>query len=274
MHRSIFLTIINLGFTLEGENYLGLDGKFIETKEFYKLLRQGAMPTTTQVTPKNAKNQLEKLVEAGKDVLVLAFSSGLSGTCSSFQVAAKELMEEYPDRKIEVVDGLCASMGQGLLVDYIIKKAEEGATLEDTKAYAGEIKMQMCHEFTVDDLYHLKRGGRVSITTAFVGSILKIKPIMHVDNAGRLVAVGKAMGRKKSIHTLVENMDKAQIIQAGEPIFISHGDCMEDVEYLKKLLAEKYPQNPVTVHYVGPVIGSHSGAGTVALFYRGKAREL
>ena len=265
---------INLGFTINGENYLGVDGKDISVKEFYSTLRDGGMPTTTQVSPQVAKDGMEETLKSGKDALVIAFSSGLSGTCSSFQVAAKELREQYPDRKIEVVDGLCASMGQGLLLDYVVKKADEGASLEEVKQYAEDLKLHICHEFTVDDLFHLKRGGRVSSATAVVGSILKIKPVMHVDNLGKLVPVGKAMGRKKSIYMLSENMDKAQVLEEGEPIFISHGDCLEDAELLKSILEKKYPNNPVTINYVGPVIGAHSGAGTLALFYRGNKREL
>ncbi len=265
---------IKLGFTINGENYLGEDGKDITEKEFYSLLREGGMPTTTQVSPQSAKDGMEETLKQGKDVLVIAFSSGLSGTCSSFQVASRELREEYPDRKIEVVDGLCASMGQGLLLDYVIKKADEGATLEEVKDYAENLKLQICHEFTVDDLFHLKRGGRVSGATAIVGSMLKIKPIMHVDNLGKLVPVAKAMGRKKSIYMISENMDKAQTLEKGEPIFITHGDCMEDAEFLKSILEKKYPENPVSINYVGPVIGAHSGVGTLALFYRGVKREL
>lgn len=265
---------VKLGFTLNGENYLGADGKEISEKEFYATLRAGGMPTTTQVSPQSAREGMEQALKDGKDVFVLAFSSGLSGTCSSFQVSAKELREEYSDRKIEVVDGLCASMGQGLLLDYVIRKADEGVAIEEVKEYAENLKLQICHEFTVDDLFHLKRGGRVSGATAVVGSILKIKPVMHVDNLGKLVPVGKAMGRKKSIYTLVENMQKAQTLQMGEPIYISHGDCLEDAEFLKSILEKKYPKNPVSINYVGPVIGAHSGVGTLALFYRGSAREL
>lgn len=265
---------IKLGFTINGENYLGADGKDITVQEFYLRLRGGEMPTTTQVSPQSAKDGMEEALKNGKDALVIAFSSGLSGTCSSFQVATKELLEEYPDRKIEVVDGLCASMGQGLLLDYVIKKADEGVSLEEVKAYAENLKLQICHEFTVDDLFHLRRGGRVSSATAVVGSMLKIKPIMHVDNLGKLVPVGKAMGRRKSIYMLSENMDKAQVLEKGEPIFITHGDCIEDAELLKGILQKKYPENPVSINHVGPVIGAHSGAGTLALFYRGRAREL
>ena len=265
---------LNLGFSMNGENYLGQDGKFMEVTEFYQLLRDGAMPTTTQISPQYAKEELEKLLAEGKDVLVLSFSSGMSGTCNSYKMGSKELIEEYPDRTVTVVDGLCASMGQGLLLDYVVKKADEGATLEETAKYAEDLKLQICHEVTVNDLFHLKRGGRVSGTTAVVGSILKIKPIIYVDNEGHLVSIGKAMGRKKSISTLVETMGRQQALIAGEPIFISHGDCIEDAEYLKNILAEKYPENPITINHIGPVIGSHAGVGTLALFYRGKARLL
>lgn len=265
---------LKLGFSLKGESYLGEEGKFVEAKEFYQLLREGAMPTTTQIPPQYAKDELEKLVSQGEDVLVLSFSSGLSGTCGSYQVAARGLLEAYPDRKIEVVDGLCASMGQGLLLDYVVKKADGGVTIEEAKAYAEDLKLNICHEVAVDDLFHLRRGGRVSGATAVVGSILKIKPILYMDNDGKLVAIGKAMGRKKSITTLVETMDRQQALTRGEPIFISHGDCLEDAEYLKGLLEKKYPENPITINYIGPVIGSHSGVGTLALFYRGKARLL
>ena len=229
---------------------------------------------TYQVASEIAKIHIEKYLKDGKDVFVLAFSSGLSGTAGSFAVAARDLKEAYPDRKIEVVDSLCAAMGEGLLLDYVVKKADEGVTIEELKNYAEELKMHICHEFTVDDLNHLKRGGRVSATTAFVGTILKIKPVMHVDNLGKLVAVGKAMGRKKSIHAMADNMAKAQILEKGDPIFISHGDCLEDAEYLKAIMTERYPENPVTIGYVGAVIGSHTSAGVLALFYRGKAREM
>ena len=265
---------LNLGFSLNGENYLGSDGKYIEVTDFYQLLRDGAMPTTTQISPQYAKEELKKLLLNGEDILVLSFSSGLSGTCNSYQVAARELLEEYPDRKIKVVDGLCASMGQGLFLDYIVKKANEGATLDETATYAEDLKLQICHEVAVDDLFHLRRGGRVSGATAVVGSILKIKPILYVDDEGHLVAIGKAMGRKKSIFTLVETMDRQQNLKAGEPIFISHGDCIADAEYLKGILMEKYPENPITINHIGPVIGSHAGVGTLALFYRGRARLM
>ena len=215
---------------------------------------------------------MEKSLKKGKDLLVIAFSSGLSGTAGSFLVAQRDLAEEYPERKIFVVDSLCASMGEGLLLDYVLKKAETGASIEETASYAEDLKLKICHHFTVDNLFHLKRGGRVSTATAIVGSILKIKPIMHVDDNGKLTPVGKAMGRKKSLKTLVENLFESADMDETDPIFISHGDCMEDVEYVKALIYEKMPNVEIKVHYVGTVIGAHAGPGVIALFNKGKKR--
>lgn len=264
--------VVNLGFTMNNVNYEGETGEKISEKEFYKLLREGSMPTTYQVTAETAKPHIEKFLEQGKDVLVLAFSSALSGTAGSFTVAARELSKKYPKRKIRVVDTLCASMGEGLLLYYVLKKADEGASIEETVEYAEDLKLHICHHFTVDNLFHLKRGGRVSTATAIVGSVLKIKPIMHVNNEGKLIAIGKAMGRKKSLSCLVENLFASADMDENDPIFISHGDCMDDVEYVKRLILERRPNSEIFVHYVGAVIGAHSGAGTVALFNKGKHR--
>lgn len=263
---------VKLGFTMNNVNYEGEGGEHITEKEFYQKLRDGAMPTTYQVTGEMAKTHIEKSLKNGRDVLVIAFSSGLSGTAGSFVVAARELEKTYKDRKIRVVDSLCASMGQGLLLDYVVKKADEGATIEETAAYAEGLKLHICHHFTVDNLFHLKRGGRVSAATAIVGSILKIKPVMHVSDEGKLVAIGKAMGRKKSLHTLVENLFASADMDENDPIFISHGDCIEDVEYVKGLILQRLPNVKITVNYVGAVIGTHSGCGTLALFNKGKQR--
>lgn len=266
------IACVKLGFTMNNVNYEGEGGEKITEKDFYAKLRDGAMPTTYQVTGEMARTYMEKSLQKGRDLLVITFSSALSGTAGSFLVAKRELEKEYKERKIFVVDSLCASMGEGLLLDYVIEKAETGASIEETAGYAEDIKLQICHYFTVDNLFHLKRGGRVSATTALVGSILKIKPIMHVDDNGKLVAIGKAMGRKKSLHTLVDNLFENADIAQNERIFISHGDCMEDVEYVKALILEREPTAKITVNYVGAVIGTHSGAGTVALFVKGKKR--
>ena len=264
--------LIKLGFMMNDVNYEGEDGASISEKEFYKLLREGSMPTTYQVTAEAAKPHVEKYLQQGEDVLILAFSSALSGTANSLVMAAKELSEVYPKRKIRVVDSLCASMGEGLFLDYVVKKADTGATLEETADYAEGLKLNICHFFTVDNLFHLKRGGRVSTATAVVGSVLQIKPIMHVDNEGRLVAIGKAMGRKKSLTALVDNLLAVAELGEEDPIFISHGDCIEDVEWVKSLILSRKPDVQIVVNYIGAVIGSHAGAGTVAIFGKGKNR--
>ncbi len=265
--------MVSLGFNMNNVNYEGEYGEHISEKDFYEKLRAGAMPTTYQVTAEIAKPHIEKFLQKGEDVLIITFSSALSGTSGSFTVAARELAEKYPKRQISVVDSLCASMGEGLLLHYVVKKADSGATLTETQAYAEELKLHICHHFTVDNLFHLKRGGRVSAATAILGSVLKIKPIMHVDDEGKLTAIGKVIGRKKSLSTLVENLFVSADMGEDDPIFISHGDCMEDVEYVKRLIWEKKTNVEIVVNYVGTVIGAHSGAGTVALFNKGKSRN-
>ena len=263
---------VRLGFTMDGVGYEGEEGEHLDVSEFYERLRGGSMPTTYQISPEQARKHIEPLAAAGKDILVLAFSSGLSGTANSFAVAARDVGELYPDRKIFVVDSLCASLGEGLFVDYVVKKADSGATIEETRDYAEDLKQHICHYFTVDNLFHLKRGGRVSATTAVIGSMLKIKPVLYVDHEGHLIAIGKAMGRKKSISALVDHMKELQILEKGEPIFISHGDCIEDVNYLIGLLKESFGEREIFVNEIGSVIGTHSGAGTLAVFFRGKHR--
>ncbi|MBQ9114213.1 MAG: DegV family protein [Clostridia bacterium] len=261
-----------LGFTMNNINYEGEGGEHISEKDFYAQLRAGSMPTTYQVTGEMARQHIEKSLKVGRDVLVIAFSGGLSGTAGSFIVAARQLSEEYPDRKIRVIDSLCASMGQGLLLHYAVQKADSGASIDETYEYAEALKLKICHHFTVDNLFHLKRGGRVSTASAIIGSMLKIKPVMHVDNEGKLTVLSKVMGRKKSLATLVENLFACADMNETDPIFISHGDCIEDVEYVKTLIRDRLPNVEIYVHYVGTVIGTHSGAGTVALFNKGKQR--
>ena len=266
------LGVVALGFTMNGVSYEGEDGAFLDVKEFYQLLRDGAMPTTFQASPEQVARAMEKYAEAGQDILAIAFSSGLSGTYGSYLAAAKQVSEKYPACKIAVIDSLCASLGQGLFVDYIVKKADGGASLEETKAYAEQIRLHICHIFTVEDLFHLKRGGRVSTGTAIVGTLLKIKPVLHVDDAGHLIPIGKSMGRKKSIHALVDKMEELSIIGPDDPIFISHGDCPDDVAYLVSLVKAKFGEREIFINEIGSVIGTHSGAGTLAIFFMGKHR--
>ena len=266
------ITVVNLGFMMDDVNYEGADGEKIDEKSFYQKLRDGSMPTTYQITSEMAKSSIAPILEKGEDVLVIAFSSGLSGTAGSYVIAARELAEEYKDRKVVVVDSLCASMGEGLLLDYVIKKADEGASLEETAKYAEEIRLNICHHFTVDNLFHLKRGGRCSSTTAILGSILKIKPVMHVNNEGKLVVVSKAMGRKKALSGLLERMTATAELEAGDPVYISHADCLEDAEALADMVRAKFPNVKIVIHYIGAVIGAHAGAGTLALFHKGRNR--
>lgn len=263
---------VRLGFLMDSVLYFGEDGQSIDTHEFYEKVRAGAMPTTHQVNIETAKDHIEKYLKAGQDVLVVAFSSGLSGTANSFAVAARELKEAYPEREVLVTDSLCASMGEGLYLDYVIRKADTGASIRETYDYAESIKQNICHYFTVDNLFHLKRGGRVSAATAIVGTLLNIKPVLYVDPEGHLIPVGKTFGRRKSIHALFDKMKALQDMAPGDPVFISHGDCKEDAEFLAAMVRAEYPDHPVTIYYIGPVIGSHSGPGTLALFFKGKHR--
>ena len=261
-----------LSYSMDGKNYT--HENFLPEHEFYEAMRNGSMPTTAQVNPENAKALLEPYLKEGKDILHIAFSSGLSGTYNSSRIAAEELMEEYPDRRIIVVDSLSASLGQGLLVWLAQQKKELGQTLEDVADWAEKNKLKMVHLFTVDDLNHLYRGGRVSRTTAIVGSMLNIKPVLHVDNEGKLTAIGKVRGRKKALQELIKLMDE-KIGSFGadcDTIFISHGDCEQDAQYVAAKVKEKYNIKNIIINQVGATIGAHSGPGTMALFFVGDVR--
>ena len=241
-------------------------------KEFYNGLRAGAEAKTSAVNPQRWRTAMEPVLAQGRDVLVIAFSSGLSTTCQSAQIAAAELREEYPDRKLLVVDSLCASMGQGLLVWYACRRRDNGATLEQLYDWCENNKLNLCHWFTVDDLFFLKRGGRISGATALVGTMLNIKPVLHVDDEGHLISVSKSRGRKAAIQALAQKTAELGAGFDNSTMFLSHGDCREDAEYLANLLMEKYGVREVVMNYVGAVIGSHSGPGTLALFFMGKHR--
>ena len=241
-------------------------------KGFYDQLRQGTMATTSAVNPEGWAEVIRPALEAGEDVLVIAFSSGLSTTYQSAVIAAQELQEQYPQRKINVVDSLCAALGQGLLIWYACKKRDEGMSLEELTAWCEDNKLNLCHWFTVDDLMYLKRGGRVSAATALVGTMLQIKPVLHVDDEGHLINVSKARGRKASIEALAKKVAELGEDYDNSTMFISHGDCREDAEYLANILKTTYGVKEVLINYVGAVIGSHSGPGTLALFFLGKHR--
>ena len=241
-----------------------------DVKAFYEELRSGVMATTSAVNPDGWAALMEDALQAGRDVLVLAFSSGLSTTYQSAVIAAKDLRETYPDRKILVVDTLCAALGQGLLVWYACKKRDEGLSIDELHSWVEDNKLHICHWVTVDDLNHLKRGGRISAATAMMGSMLNIKPIIYVDNDGHLINTAKVRGRKAAIDLLAGKLEETGIDQ--EIAFIAHGDCPEDAAALEKILKETYGVKEVITGYVGPVIGAHTGPGVLVLFFMGSHR--
>ena len=265
--------VIPLSFTMEDKTYFNYpDNRDIDPADFYARLRGGAMATTAAVNVADYTEAIEPILKEGKDVLVLAFSSGLSATCHSAQIAAGELMEQYPDRKVYVVDTLCASLGQGLLVWYAANLKKQGKTMEEVRDWTEEHKLNLCHWFTVDDLHFLKRGGRISAATAVLGTMLSIKPVMHVDNEGHLIKVGTARGRNASLKALVDHMEQTVLDLKGQSIFISHGDCLADAQKVADDIRARFGVEDIVINYVGPVIGAHSGPGTVALFFMGSER--
>ena len=241
-------------------------------KEFYDGMRAGEMATTSAVNPEGWVKIMEPILAAGQDILTLAFSSGLSTTYQSAVIAAEEMRGKYPQRKIHVVDTLCAAHGQGLLVWYACKKRDAGMSLEELTAWCEENKRHICHWVTVDDLHHLKRGGRVSASTAFVGTMLNIKPIICVNDEGKLVNTHKVRGRKAAIEYMAAKLGEQGKDYDNSTVFISHGDCPEDAEQLAALVKEKYGVKDVLIGYVGGVIGSHTGPGVLVLFFMGDKR--
>ncbi len=264
------LTVVPLSVDFRGQ--IEDDCNDDSLKELYAGLRAGEEAKTSAVNPTRWTQAMEPVLAAGQDVLILAFSSGLSTTYQSAVIAAEEGKEAYPQRKIYVVDTLSASMGQGLLVWYACQKREEGMALEELRDWLEETRHRLCHWFTVDDLQYLKRGGRISPATAVLGTMLQIKPVLHMDDSGHLINKMKARGRKVALDTLAK---KAEELGAGfdnSVMFLSHGDCLEDAEYLAQQLRCRCGVKEVVIGYVGAVIGAHSGPGTVALFFLGKQR--
>ena len=264
------VTVLALSYILDGVTYQDMDG--LSGKEFFDKIRNGSLPTTSQVNPEEARAVFEEIVKEGKDILHIAFSSGLSGTYNSCRIAGEELMEDYPGARVVVIDSLCASMGEGLLLYKALELKEQGKSLEEIAAWVEENKLHICHNVTVDDLFHLHRGGRVSKATAVLGTMVKIKPIIHMDNEGKLMVIGKERGRKKSIVNLVDRMEK-QMGDYDNSVWMStQGDCEEDALYLKSLLEERFGIKQVIIHGIGSVIGSHTGPGVLAVFFMGNER--
>lgn len=267
------LIVIPLSVLLEGKEYKNyLDEREITFSDFYASVRAGNSVSTSAVNTDTFLNVMESILLQGKDVLSISFSSALSSTYNSSTVAASELRERYPDRKIYTVDSLCASLGQGLLVYHSVMQKKQGKSIEEVRDFAEEKKNFLCHWFTVDDLNHLRRGGRISRATAVLGSVLNIKPILHTDAEGRLTGVSKARGRKKSLEELVNRMKETAIKPSEQIVFISHGDCIDDAEFVAEMVKSRFGVKEVVINSVGPVIGAHSGPGTVALFFLGSPR--
>lgn len=270
MYQELNLTMVPLTVLFKGEVYENFTDDSLKT--IYDGLRAGEAASTSAVNPEAWASAMEPILQAGEDILVLAFSSGLSTTYQTAVIAAGEMKEKYPERTIHVVDTLAASLGQGLFVWYACKKRDEGMSLEELTAWCEENKLHLCHWFTVDDLMYLKRGGRVSAATALVGTMLNIKPVLHVDNEGHLINKSKVRGRKAAIDALAKKVAELAEGYDNSTMFICHGDCRQDADYLASLVKEKYGVKEVLIGYTGAVIGSHSGPGTLALFFMGEHR--
>ncbi len=243
----------------------------ISIKDFYNKMREGGVAKTSAINPDTFKEKFEEILKDKNDILYLAFSSGLSTTYNSARIAALELAETYTENKVIVVDTLCASAGQGLLVHLALKKQAAGASIEETAEYIENIKLKICHWFTVDDLVYLKRGGRVSPTVALIGTVLGVKPVLHVDNEGHLISKGKVRGRKAALNALIEKYDELATSKDGT-VFICNADCMDDTNYVADTLKEKYNAKVELITDIGPVIGAHAGPGTIAVFFIGNER--
>ena len=254
-------------FTDDGKEHLDQDQPM---HEFYNEMREGRVAKTSGINEDTFQNTFTSFLEAGKDILYLAFSSGLSVTCENAKKVAAQLSEQYPDRKIRVVDSLCASAGQGLFVYLAVKNRDKGMSLDENADAMEADKLHLCHWFTVEDLKYLKRGGRISAATALLGTALNVKPVLHVDNEGHLIKMIQTHGRKKSIRKMAEKL--GETILEDTPIFISHGDCPEDAQLLAKIIREEYGREVELITLIGSVIGAHAGPGTLALFFRGSER--
>ncbi len=266
------LGLMVFNYTIKGETYSR--GHELDWKEFYQMMRDGNMPTTSQVNPEECRMYFEEYLKECRQLLYICFSSGLSGTYNNACLAADMIMEEHPDCKITVIDSRCASMGEGLLVHKAVMLQKAGKSMEETADWVEEHIPHLVHIFTVDDLNHLYRGGRVSRTAAVVGTVVGIKPILHVDGEGHLIPIQKVRGRKKSLHALVDYMAEkmGSYRDENDIVFISHGDALEDAEAVRDEVKERFGIDSFLMNHIGPTIGAHSGPGTIALFFMGESR--
>lgn len=273
MVKELDLHIIPMIYTIDEKDYVNSpENSGLSNHEFYELLRAEKSSSTTQINIENFKDAFIPYLEQGLDILYLCFSSGLSSTYNSALIAVEELRESFPDRRIIVVDSLAASMGEGLLLYHAAQKKKEGLDIDHVAKWLEDNKLRLAHWFTVQDLNHLKRGGRVSAAAALVGTMLSIKPVLHVDDEGHLIPVEKVRGRRNSLDSLVSRMAKTAVNPSEQVVFISHGDALEDAQYVEKKIREKLGVKTFYINPIGPIIGSHSGPGTVALFFLANKR--
>ncbi|MGN0799778.1 MAG: DegV family protein [Christensenellales bacterium] len=273
MADELGLAILPIRVSMEDKEYAHyLDGRELGFHEFYEKLRAGVPAKTSAANQEDFLSLMEPALAAGRDVLYIGFSSGLSSTYNVGVMTAAQLAEKYPERKVYTVDSLSASLGQGLLVYHAVQQKLAGRSIDEVRTFVEENRLHLCHWFTVDDLQHLKRGGRVSAAAAAFGTMLNIKPVLHVDDEGHLIPVSKVQGRTTSIKALLKKMQETAIDPAEQVVFISHGDCEKDAEKLAAMVRENIGPKEIVLNPIGPVIGAHSGPGTVALFFLGTER--
>ena len=266
------IPVVYMPYSLDGKEYFDDLGQSLNHKSFYDKMRAGSQPTTSALNETVYMEYFEPILSSGRDLLFAAFSSQLSATIQAIYAAREELLKQYPERKFIVVDTLSISAPQTILVLKAHEMYRAGKPMEEVARWLEDNKLKLCHWFTVDDLFFLKRGGRVSAATAVLGTMMRIKPVMHVDDQGRLINVAKARGRKASLDALVDHMEQTAFTPENQTIYISHGDCIEDAEYVADQCRKRLHVKDVLIHYVDPVIGAHSGPGTVALFFLGSKR--
>ncbi len=268
------ISVVPLSFHAGGKELKSYEkGKVTDFKQFYDMMRNKEVITTSLVSPEQFSDFFTDILTGGQDILYIGFSSGLSGTYQSSTIAAADMRTAFPERKIITVDSLAACGGQGLLVYYAAKLRDEGKSIEETAAWVEENRLRMAHWFTCDDLFFLKRGGRLNTATALLGSLLQVKPVMHTDDEGKLAVVSKARGRKQALQALVAHMEQTVEAPQKQTIFIAHGDCEQDAFYVRDLVLNKFTVKDTIIHYIDPVIGAHAGPGTLALFYLGAHRN-
>jgi DegV family protein with EDD domain len=263
------IVVVPMDLVVGDDNYKHyLDAREISCHDFYERLANGEMATTAQINPYEYTKVFEPLLQAGKDVIYLALTSGLSNTYNVSVLVGQELQEKYPERKIYCLDTLCPSGGEGFLVYHASKKKAEGMSIDELKEWVLENRTKVAHWFTLYDINYLRRSGRVSVLAAGLANMLSIKPVLHVDNKGFLVAVSKARGRKKSLAALVEHMEQTFINPEGQTVFICHGDYEEDAKYVEQLIRERVPQaKDIVISNIGPIIGAHTGPGVLSIFF-------